>query len=290
MDLKHLTAEELLRLAVPHEDVNPLLAGAPRPGSETWRQVESYAGQLVAGTGRPGSEITLPEEATAEHGPYFYAYVYLAALPYTRAYHREHGVPDEVSWLTLTDLGRHLAVHRRKFGTAGLHAPWWHSLHHRGLLYSLGRLQFERAVMSKTTAEGVRAAGLPYGEGDPVLSVHIPDFMGPMSPEACDASYAWAREFFPAHFPDERHVLAVCYSWLLDRQLAEYLPAESNIVAFQRRFRELYHREDNGLIGFIYGRDLPPEELPRRTALERAVADHLAAGRTWGYAAGFHEI
>ena len=58
-----------------------------------------------------------------------------------------------------------------------------------------------------------------------------------MTAEACDASFAWAPRFFARHFPEDDYRVATCGSWLLDEQLAEYLPETSNIVQFQRRFR-----------------------------------------------------
>jgi hypothetical protein len=36
------------------------------------------------------------------------------------------------------------------------------------------------------------------------------------------------------------------------------------------------------VLGFVFGAEgADPARLPRRTRLERAVADHLAAGGTW---------
>jgi hypothetical protein len=114
-----------------------------------------------------------------------------------------------------------------------------------------------------------------------------------MSPTACDESFAQASEFFPRHFPGEDYRTAVCYSWLLDEQLAEYLPAESNIIRFQRRFRPAYTpREDDSVIKqFVFGdRAANVDECPRRTALERAVVDHIKAGRHWHNGSGWLEL
>ncbi|MFI6481864.1 acyltransferase domain-containing protein [Nonomuraea sp. NPDC050663] len=274
--------EILLRLTVPHDDINGVLASVPR--GDARRELERHVAAFTGAMGRPGQGFDIPEEAVQEYGPYFYVHVYLETLPHARAYHRERGVPDEISWATLRDLGRHMAIYRRRHDAPGLNAPWWPQLHFRGMLYQLGRLQFERAELGETIAAGIK--DLPHRAGDPVLSVHIPDFLGPMSPRACDDSFARAKAFFAAHFPEEEHSLAVCFSWLLDRQLGAYLPG-SNIAAFQDRFREAYSVPGNGLIPFIYGRDLPPDELPRRTALEKAVADHLAAGGSWHLTAGY---
>ena len=80
--------------------------------------------------------------------------------------------------------------------------------------------------------------------------------------------------------------MAVCSSWLLDPQLAEYLPASSNIVRFQRRFTLIEDRAagDNALtLRFVFGlpTDLPLDAYPQRTTLERAIIAHIRAGRDW---------
>ncbi|MEV4168192.1 acyltransferase domain-containing protein [Nonomuraea sp. NPDC049709] len=273
---------ELLRLTVPHEDVNAVLAARPEPGSGQWWLAERCVHSLVSTMGRPDDDPPrfppLPEL-----GPYFYVYVFLAALPHTRAYHRRLGIPEEVSWATLADLGRNMAVHRKRHGSGGLNAPAWFTLHARGLLYALGRLQFNREALDPETAAGIRAAGRPAEPGAHSLGVHIPDFHGPLTPEACDASFERARAFFPRHFPGEEPQVMTCGSWLLDDQLAGYLPAASNIIAFQRRFHLLGRFDGGDTLGFVFGGEAvtAPEELPRRTRLERALADHLAAGGTW---------
>lgn len=67
------------------------------------------------------------------------------------------------------------------------------------------------------------------------LDVHIPGAV-PLDPEVCEDSYGRAQEFFDTYFPSPVRRVAVCSSWLLDDQLAEYLPATANIVRFQRAF------------------------------------------------------
>lgn len=271
---------ELLRLAVPHEDVNAVIAARPEPGGPQWWLAERCAHSLVATMG--ASDDPPRFHPLPELDPYFFVYVYLAALPHTRRYHRELGIPEEVSWATFTDLGRNMAVHRKRHGTGGLHAPHWFMLHARGLLYELGRLQFNRGRLNGQTGEAVRAAGVPAGPGDPALKVHIPDFHGPLTPRACDASFERARRFFPRYFPQERYAVMTCGSWLLDEQLARYLPAKSNIIAFQRRFHLLHRFDDSDMLSFVFGGDATDlAELPRRTRLERAIADHLASGGAW---------
>lgn len=288
----------LLDLAVPHEDINDLVALRGRFAADPearWLLDRSVAG-TVRDMGKPGAGpkyAPLPVELGAL-GACFYVYVFVAALPYVWAYHRSRGIPDDVSRRTLADLGRHMAVHRRARGGPGLLHPSWNSLHFRGELYQLGRLQFQRSVLGDRMGGAVAAAGHSAGPGDPCLDLHITDFRGPLSPEACDRSMALAREFFARQFPEERYETAMCHSWLLDPQLKRYLPADSNIVRFQERFRlaDGHEREkekekepepeDSVPIAFVFGdQDLPVAELPRRTRVERAVGDHLRAGGHW---------
>jgi hypothetical protein len=67
--------------------------------------------------------------------------------------------------------------------------------------------------------------------------------------------------------------------------LRRYLPADSNIVRFQDRFRvarEDTEPADTEPVQFVFGDpDLPVADLPRRTSVERAVGDHLRAGGHW---------
>lgn len=288
----------LLRLAVPHEDIDDLVAMHPEnlPWSPEQRWLlERCTHALVREIGtidNPPWFPLLPESFGTLHR-HLYIYVFLATLPHVRAYHRQRDIPDDVSWRTLADLGRNLAVHRRRYGTGGLDVAFWLMLHFRGVIYDLGRLQFNRGTLGTRTGQAVTAAGLPYGPGDFALGVHIPAFSGPFTPRACDASFARAKEFFARYYPEEPYKIATCHSWLLDDQLAEYLPESSNIIQFQRRFRLAYQPDGNDLdiIRFVFGRMNPViDELPQRTRLERAVVEHIKSGRHWHGGAGWIEL
>ncbi|MEV6837329.1 acyltransferase domain-containing protein [Streptomyces sp. NPDC051133] len=280
----------LLDLAVPHEDVNELVALRRRmtrdPGA--LRLLAECVEELFRGpegSGHPPDLAALFDAVPPELAGAFPVYVFVAALPRTLARHRGRGIPAEVSRRTLADLGRQMAVHRRRHGTTGVQARSWLVRHFRGELYQLGRLQFERARLGRRSAPAIAAAGLDAAPGTPCLNLHIPDFHGPLTPAACDRSLAHARAFFARHFPEERPVAALCHSWLLDPQLKRYLPADSNIVRFQERFRtarEDTEPADTEPVQFVFGDPgLPVARLPRRTSVERAVGDHLRAGGHW---------
>ena len=85
---------------------------------------------------------------------------------------------------------------------------------------------------------------------------------------------------------------------MLDPQLAEYLPATSRIVAFQRRFT-LYDEApepvtdgrtagDRSVLTFVFRQPgVTLDELPQDTTLRRAAVAHLRAGRHWAQRSGW---
>lgn len=271
-----------------------LLEGSPA----LWRLVRGCAWSIVGRMGEVGDWPPMPHwpmtpEMTGRVGGVIYAWVYLVSLPIARRFHEERGIPADVSRATFTDLGRNLRHGRRQRDYLSVADPWWLSLHLRGAIYELGRLQFERGRLGNTTSQGMIAAGVDCRHGDDVLSVHIPAFSGPMDPAACDASIARAVEFFPRHFPEEHPVYAVCHSWLMDDDLREYLPATSNIIQFLDRFQISYRwgENDAGILRFVFGRsDLALDDYPQTTTLERAVIAHIKAGRHWHGGAGWFEL
>ena len=194
-----------------------------------------------------------------------------------------------MSRLSLVDLGRNLTVHRMRYGTRGLHNPDWFAVHFSGGVYDFGRLQFQRSRLDEAMAASLQANGLTFAAGDPALEVHIPEFWGPLTPDACQRSFERAKDFFPRHFPEEQYNVAVCHSWLLDDQLQEYLAEQSNIVQFQRRFNLVGGTDnDSAIARFVFGRvGSPLSDMPRQTRLERAIVAHLEAGRHWREGAGW---
>jgi hypothetical protein len=300
-------AGRLRRLACPAPDAAAAAACLPSPERTPvlWWLLERCAQRLLGDLGGIDYFVCRWPSLPASLGPagrLFYAHVFLAVLDDVRAWQRARGIPDDVAMATLSDLGRRMALYRSVHGEPGLAAQDWLTLHLRGALYQLGRLQFHRSRIvpgligagplfwyDRRAAHGM---GPGYRHGDPVLGIHIPA-TGPLTPDACDHSLRWAGEFFERTFASERYRLAVCTSWLLDEQLAGYLPATSNIVRFQRRFRLVPGTldDDAGVLGSVFGRLGPSlDDLSPRTTLERAVVAQLRAGRHWRIRTGWFEL
>ncbi|MFF8769328.1 acyltransferase domain-containing protein [Kitasatospora sp. NPDC015120] len=294
--------EALLALAVPFEEVNGLVAARARLARDAGLRAafEEMLRAQVRAVGTLGEPSGLDRDwpagvadgADGSRGAGLATLLFVALAPYTRAHHRALGVAPEVSRSTLADLGRQLAVSRWR-GRTGLGNPRWLTLHFRGELFQLGRLQFQRrrpnGADGADGADGAATGAADTAEaGERSLQLHIPDHCGPLSPGACDRALDRARAFFPRHFPGEAYRSVCVFSWLLDPQLAGHLPAESNIMRFQRRFTPLVRPdrprvpEDTNPLRYVFGDvERPLESFPRDTVLQRALVDHLRAGGHW---------
>ena len=268
--------ELLARLGFADEDAAAALRVAAEVAErpDDVARVESVAAGLRSGIGAlwGDGEDVLVEEAGDRERFGGVGVRSLLALVVTAAdvvhFHAQRGIPADVSWGSLADLGQQVRVHRRTYGDFGLHTYGWMRIAWSGALYWLGRLQFNLQL-----------------DGDEwVLSTHIPD-TGPLTPDLVDDSLLRARTFFARHFPECPSTDFHCSSWLLDPELAAVLPAGSNLVRFQRRWR-LYgepKRGDDDVLFFVFGRRAPVDlnTLPQTTTLERAVVQRLRSGRHW---------
>jgi hypothetical protein len=202
----------------------------------------------------------------------------LVTAPEVAAFHASRGIPTEVSATTLADLGQQVWVHELTYHEFGLHTQGWLISAWCGALYWLGRLQFE-LCLEKSDGGEIR---------EWVLSTHIPR-TGPLTLTLVDESFAEATDFFARYFPDYPTRDFFCASWMLDPQIAELFP-HSNLATFQRRWT-LYGDWQSGnadVLYFVFNRREPtnPESLPRGTALQRALAERMAAGLNWSTAKG----
>jgi hypothetical protein len=307
--------ELLAQLNVDPADAADVLASLPSPDGwpEWWWLLERSVHQLTSSMGDPsqshggwpdwiGSEQAVPLARRC-----FMAHVFLATVPHTRVWHLARGIPDDTSWASLQDLGRHMAIHRRTYGATGVDAAWWLSHCLRGESFDLGRLQFtyfELAHGDDTPWwypwDEAETLGEGFRQGDACIGVHIPE-SGPMTPEACDESFGQAAAFFPRYFPvpSQSRRLATCWSWLLDDELGNWLPEESNIMRFQRRFELVPGgMPTNDALKFVFRTPIPSEgvneqflaSLPVRTTLERAIIAHLRASGQWRSCSGWVDL
>lgn len=295
-------AQALERLGVTAVDRVDTLAARPDPIAHPalWWMLDRLYHDVLADLGRPVSASGFPgwpafPASVGPPGRHLYVWLYLALLPFVRQYHLKLAVPDDISWAGLGNVGDQMAKDRAMYGVSGLGAQWMLPLIFRGGFYSgLGRLDYDRefSPVDFASATDSKLVVRPPRRDEPVVNVHIPGNGQPLHPSACDASIARAGAFFTRTF-SERPAAFICHSWILDEQLAAYLPATSNLIRFQQRFRltpDTTERADRFMLRLIFRRDpqdwavLPAEvldQLPQDTTLQCAFVTHLRAGHHW---------
>ena len=145
-------------------------------------------------------------------------------------------------------------------------------------------MQHERTTPGIRTSAWFLEERADWSPGELAVNLHIPE-SGPLDPATVRESLRAGRTVMRKRFPDHRLRVRYCISWLLDPQLAVYLPESSNIVAFQRMFRIGPAKDDDGdssVRKFVFGNPSGPVgSLPQRSSLERAAVAHWRAGRHW---------
>lgn len=198
----------------------------------------------------------------------------------------ELGIDDSVFFATMASLPSMCATHYQNTGIYGVRQSlyYWVRKFYMHTLFRLGSLQFEIAK-SIVTAQ---CDGGELVEGGPCIKVHIPrgcDF----SDEACEASYAMAREFFPKYFG--LPCVFYCGSWLLHPWISECMPSTSKIVQFQKKFKILERMETPEEVGnvahWIFGKRMDNiDDYPEDTSMQRAAKARMKAGLPMGRARG----
>ena len=131
---------------------------------------------------------------------------------------------------------------------------------------------------------------LKHGDED-AMAVHIPSD-AIFTREAVDESLRLAGEFFATYYPDYKYTKYTCDSWLLSQELKKFLPEDSKILDFQRRFEILEeHKDKMEFIEWLFQRleDTDYSELPEKTSLQRKVKESLLQGGKIGEAYGVFE-
>ena len=232
------------------------------------------------------------ERADDPLAPYLYVVAFLLAVPAVERWYCDRGVDEAIMWRTLGDLGVRMRIRARRRNRPGLDTEQrWLTQHFTAQLFRLGRLQFNRDgwYYAPELAPLVR---LTASTSPRAVGVHIPEG-GALDPGECDASFGAASQFFRRYFEGDGFGVAVCTSWLLDEQLADYLPAESNIIRFQRRFHPLPGSTpgNEDVCRFVFDeRDPLADGVFARTSLQHAVVEHLRAGGEWRIRTGWVEL
>lgn len=207
---------------------------------------------------------------------------YLA--PFALKKNSERGIPREITVNTLKDINIWIENCRISDKIQGLKGLGWLKLHYTGELFRIGRLQFVLATSTDITQTA-----------QTVIDTHIPQGE-PLKKEDCLASFAAAETFFAAYFPKEKPQCFTCCSWLLNPNLAQILPSNSNIVEFMRLWTPVCTTQDgksSQAIERVFGNGFTIDNLddvPQNSTLQRALKKYLLSGGVLDATKGYRSM
>ncbi len=165
------------------------------------------------------------------------------------------GISYDIFLDTMADIVRWTEVWTKINNKLSFNEVSWINLHFDLKLYKLGRLQFEMAKSRYSSPED------NLYMDDNVLKIHIPR-EGALDNAACIESIRMAGEFFKKYFPKFKYEKIICSSWLLDPTLSEHLGENSNIIKFQKLFKNIDAEKSTVIFKFVYSWDTEEKNIP----------------------------
>lgn len=210
---------------------------------------------------------------------------YLYFCEQLKARYIEKGIPLNILYDSLQELFLWTRSRSAQAGKLSLTELWWIKKTLTMKLFRLGRLNF---CMGEEEHD-LPQYGLP--KGAPIMEVHIPR-ADSLKAEDCADSFAQARTFFAAYFPEYTYRYFTCFSWLLDGKLKEVLSETSNILRFAALFHVVLDEPSTETIRYVFGRGVTAEnigEAEAKTSLAKKVQERVLAGETFNESYGIIE-
>lgn len=235
------------------------------------------------------SESILSDLAVASgyHINSLFMLMLLIASEELRGMYLKENIHESIFWNTVTDFRCKINECVECKGYPGTFVGYWFADFFKLKRFSVGRFQFE---LSKFNSEkSFECNGMTLLPQATVVNLHVPSTGIPLTDEVRFESYRSGYNFmiqrYGEFFPNGIMPYTCC-SWLLHSINKEILPPWLNILKYAGDFSviwENYH--DSFINGWrVFGRyaDLPTSQLPRKTSLQAAYADHLQKGGQTG--------
>lgn len=184
----------------------------------------------------------------------------------------QRGIDERIFIDTFKFLPRFLEEYKQTYGFYRFTWAWWFPRQLALQEFRLGTLEYELI----STEDSV-----------PQIYIHIPSDARLQKKDLRD-SYFELKAFLDKFFPEYMKAELFCESWLIAPALKQFLKEDSRILYFQNCFEVIsVDIESNGFMDWLYKRnDIPLEELPEDTSLQRNVKSYLLKGGKIGWALG----
>lgn len=236
------------------------------------KQDEKHIQNLTSPCLWESSQKYLKEALTPDKNGFKMLSYMLFAASYSFEKYKEKGISQQIFTDTMKCFTRFIEEHKESYGIYGFNRDFWTGRQLSLQLFRLGELEFETVIENQKK----------------MVSVHIPSD-AILTKEHCKSSLEMAEVFFENYDSTYVNVPYVCHSWLLSPALRELLPESSNIMKFQNLFdiTEIDKSSTNFLRWIFKKIDLPIENLPEDTTLQRNVKKYLMAGGQIGEGSGY---
>jgi hypothetical protein len=173
------------------------------------------------------------------------------------------GISDDIYVGTMKFFSRFLYYYNKIYGEYKYVWGWWAVRQISMQEFRIGDLEYEMTIQ----------------DDKKLISIHIPSDAD-MDSSNLRKSYLEARDFFAKYYPEFAKVDMFCFSWLLAPSLKKLLPGSSKILQFQNSFQLTSQEDDSpSFLDWVYGRrDIPFENLPEKTSLQRKLKPYLLNG------------
>ena len=196
--------------------------------------------------------------------------IMLDCLVDTYGRYMQKGISEKIFLDTMAFIPRFIAGHKAAHGVSAFVWSWWLPREISMNEFRVGEYEYEFWMDN-----GVKK-----------LNLHIPSDAN-LKTGDIPTIYPFVREFYPEYADCD----IVCDSWLLSPELKKLLPEDSNIIRFQNKFRiERFDEENPYFVGWVYPgmENLPREQLPENTTLQRNMKKYLIEGGKLGSAYGVY--
>lgn len=208
----------------------------------------------------PLQEVFASELSISDQDKLFECLLLLLPL---KVFYQRRSISDEIFSDSIYDLNYRISRYYNENQSYGLYQRdlYWLSFLFRGEIFDLGSLRFQRFKFSYAEIERQAHERMElsdyykakFKEGINVINIHIMN-NADLSEVAVTDSLKIAKRFFKTHFEEMDYEVYVCRTWLLYDGLKAILPADSNIISFQKHFKIIAsHNFPNQALNRIYG-------------------------------------
>ena len=201
-------------------------------------------------------------------------------------------VPDNIIFDTFRDVSLRAKLYYEQTGRVGISKGdviWFRHIMNV-VIFKIGALQFQPFEMMYLDEETIGETYMTFTKeqkkalpaGAPVINCHIQQGTD-LSPEAVEASFRSAKQFFQAHFSTQYKAF-LCYSWLLYPPMVKHLPLTSNIKQFAANFAVIGACDDSEqAIEYLFRHGTKRRLPANATMLQKLAFEHI---ELFGFACG----